>query len=213
MTSEKFITLGKLTALISFIIGTVIFGGYFLTSNSDSLFIGYGFIVVAGITNLIILIAIIFTRCQRPYLLCVLYFIFYFSYFGQFLIRATGSSPTFQFYSTNQAQIRRCACARTSKIRRCYFLRIWLKSDIAVKSQICRFQIRSVFKFQISFSRQTCFWNFILKNEKKNFDFHFAKFPHIFKGQILRFLNFGEIFFDMVANVWCKNSCGGKHLK
>ncbi|MBJ7882651.1 hypothetical protein [Gelidibacter salicanalis] len=59
MKSENYITLGKVTALISFIIGAIIFGGYFLTSNSDSLFIGYGFIVLAGITNLIILIAII----------------------------------------------------------------------------------------------------------------------------------------------------------
>ena len=59
MKSENYITLGKVTALISFIIGAIIFGGYFLTSNSDSLFIGYGFIVIAGITNLIILIAII----------------------------------------------------------------------------------------------------------------------------------------------------------
>ena len=59
MKAEKYITLGKLTALISFLIGAFIFGGYFLTSNSDSLFIGYGFIVLAGITNLVILIAIV----------------------------------------------------------------------------------------------------------------------------------------------------------
>lgn len=59
MTSEKYNTLGKGTAVISFIIGALIFGIYFLTSNSDLLFIGYGFIVLAGITNLIILIAIL----------------------------------------------------------------------------------------------------------------------------------------------------------
>jgi len=59
MKSEKYINLGKGTALISFIIGTLIFGIYFLTSNSDLLFIGYGFIVLAGIVNLIILIAIL----------------------------------------------------------------------------------------------------------------------------------------------------------
>ncbi|WP_338408991.1 hypothetical protein [uncultured Flavobacterium sp.] len=59
MKSEKHITSGKRTALISFIIGTLIFVFYFVTSNSDLLFIGYGFIVVAGITNLIILIAIL----------------------------------------------------------------------------------------------------------------------------------------------------------
>jgi membrane-bound ClpP family serine protease len=59
MTSEKYNTLGKGTAVISFIIGALIFGIYFLTSNSDLLFIGYGFIVLAGIANLIILIAIL----------------------------------------------------------------------------------------------------------------------------------------------------------
>ena len=59
MKSEKYINLGKGTAIISFFIGTLIFGIYFLTSNSDLLFIGYGFIVLAGITNLIILIAIL----------------------------------------------------------------------------------------------------------------------------------------------------------
>ena len=59
MTSEKYNTLGKVTAAISFIIGALIFGIYFLTSNSDLLFIGYGFIVLAGITNLIVLIAIL----------------------------------------------------------------------------------------------------------------------------------------------------------
>lgn len=59
MKSEKYINLGKGTAIISFLIGVLIFGIYFLTSNSDLLFIGYGFIILAGITNLIILIAIL----------------------------------------------------------------------------------------------------------------------------------------------------------
>lgn len=59
MDSENHITLGKVTVLISFIIGAIIFGGYFLTSNSELLYIGSGFIVLAGITNLIILIGII----------------------------------------------------------------------------------------------------------------------------------------------------------
>lgn len=59
MKSEKYISLGKGTAILSFFIGFLIFGVYFLTSNSDLLFIGYGFIVLAGITNLIILIAIL----------------------------------------------------------------------------------------------------------------------------------------------------------
>ncbi len=59
MKSEKYITLGKGTALTSFLIGTLIFGIYFLTVNSYLLFIGYGFIVLAGLTNLVILIAIL----------------------------------------------------------------------------------------------------------------------------------------------------------
>jgi len=59
MTSKKHIKLGKGTALISLIIGTLIFGFYFLTSNDELLFIGYGFIIIAGIFNLIVLIAIL----------------------------------------------------------------------------------------------------------------------------------------------------------
>ena len=59
MTSKKHIKLGKVTALISFIIGTLIFGFYYLTSNDELLFVGYGFIILAGIFNLIVLIAIL----------------------------------------------------------------------------------------------------------------------------------------------------------
>lgn len=59
MKSKKYITLGKVTALISFLIGATIFVIYFLTSDSNLLFIGYGFIVLAGIVNMIILIAIL----------------------------------------------------------------------------------------------------------------------------------------------------------
>ena len=59
MKSEKYITLGKRTALTSFIIGALIFGIYFFTSNSDLLPIGYGFIVLAGIVNLLFLVAIL----------------------------------------------------------------------------------------------------------------------------------------------------------
>jgi len=59
MTSEKYIKLGKGTALISFIIGTLIFGLYFITSNGELLFIGYGFIILAGIFNLIVMFVIL----------------------------------------------------------------------------------------------------------------------------------------------------------
>lgn len=59
MTAEKHITLGKWTALISLIIGTLIFGLYFFTSNGELLFIGYGYIILAGIVNLIVLLTIL----------------------------------------------------------------------------------------------------------------------------------------------------------
>ncbi|MGO3707543.1 MAG: hypothetical protein ACTJGD_05460 [Mesonia hippocampi] len=59
MIAKKYVGLGKGTAVTSFVIGTLIFGIYFLTSNSDLLFVGYVFIILAGITNLLILIAIL----------------------------------------------------------------------------------------------------------------------------------------------------------
>jgi len=55
MNRERYIKIGKLTALVSFLIGTVIFGLYCLTSNTEQLFIGYGFILLAGLINIIIL--------------------------------------------------------------------------------------------------------------------------------------------------------------
>ena len=60
MNSKNYIALGKGTALISFLIGALIFVAYYLTSNSDLLFTGYGFVVLAGIVNLIVLTAISF---------------------------------------------------------------------------------------------------------------------------------------------------------
>jgi len=64
MTAERHIKLGRQTALISFLLGTVIFGLYFLTSSSDLLFLGYGFIVLTGLINIGILIAIL-TRAKK----------------------------------------------------------------------------------------------------------------------------------------------------
>jgi hypothetical protein len=64
MTAERHIKLGRQTALISFLLGTVIFGLYFLTSSSDLLFFGYGFIVLTGLINIGILIAIL-TRANK----------------------------------------------------------------------------------------------------------------------------------------------------
>jgi hypothetical protein len=49
MTTERQIKLGRLTAIISFLLGTGIFGLYFLTSTFELLFIGYGFIALTGL--------------------------------------------------------------------------------------------------------------------------------------------------------------------
>jgi len=59
MTSKKHISVGKITALISFLIGILIFGMYFFTPKGELLLFGYGFVVLAGIVNSIILIAIL----------------------------------------------------------------------------------------------------------------------------------------------------------
>jgi NADH:ubiquinone oxidoreductase subunit 6 (subunit J) len=59
MNVEKCIRTGKLTALVSFLIGTVIFGLYLLTSAGELIFIGYGFIVIAGVVNMVILAIIL----------------------------------------------------------------------------------------------------------------------------------------------------------
>ena len=59
MTTKKYINLGKITALVSFLIGTIIFGLYYFTSDSELLFVGYSFIALVGIINLIILVLIL----------------------------------------------------------------------------------------------------------------------------------------------------------
>ena len=59
MNTERYIKLGRLTALISFLLGTVIFGLYFLTASFELLFLGYGFIALTGIINIGVLIAIL----------------------------------------------------------------------------------------------------------------------------------------------------------
>lgn len=58
MKTQGHIKLGLITALISFLLGTIIFGFYYLTSDSNLLFIGYGFIVLTGLVNIGILISI-----------------------------------------------------------------------------------------------------------------------------------------------------------
>ena len=52
-------TIGKFTALVSFLIGALIFGLYFFTSKGELLFVGYGYIAFAGIINLIVILFIL----------------------------------------------------------------------------------------------------------------------------------------------------------
>jgi uncharacterized membrane protein len=59
MNTEEIITTSKLTALASFLIGTLIWGLYFLTSTPEWLFVGYLFIIVAALINLILLYLIL----------------------------------------------------------------------------------------------------------------------------------------------------------
>ena len=59
MNSKRYILVGKVTALVSFLIGMLILGMFYFSSNGDYLFLGYGFIILAGIVNLIILIAVL----------------------------------------------------------------------------------------------------------------------------------------------------------
>lgn len=59
MTTQQHIKLGRQTALISFLLGTVIFGLYFQTSSFKLLFVGYGFIALTGLINIGILTSIL----------------------------------------------------------------------------------------------------------------------------------------------------------
>ncbi len=62
MTNERHLQLGKYTAISSFCIGTGIFISYFFTSASNLLFAGYGFIVIAGLSNFAILLSLILSK-------------------------------------------------------------------------------------------------------------------------------------------------------
>ena len=59
MNANHYIKLGRYTALISFLLGTVIFGLYFLTSSFQLLFVGYGFIALTGLINIGVFISIL----------------------------------------------------------------------------------------------------------------------------------------------------------
>lgn len=59
MNSARYIKLGRLTAVASFVLGSLIFALYFINSNVDFLLAGYIFIIVAGILNICLLISIL----------------------------------------------------------------------------------------------------------------------------------------------------------
>ena len=59
MTTDRLTKLGRLTALLSFLFGTMIFVFYFLTSSSNLLFVGYAYILIVGLLNLVILILLL----------------------------------------------------------------------------------------------------------------------------------------------------------
>ncbi len=58
MNAEKHVLMGRWTAIISFLSGTILFASYFITSESKLIFIGSIFIVIVGSINLAVLIAI-----------------------------------------------------------------------------------------------------------------------------------------------------------
>ncbi len=58
METKQLIKIGRIIAILSFLIGTVIFVLYYLTSVDSFLFVGYIFIVVVAIINSIFLILI-----------------------------------------------------------------------------------------------------------------------------------------------------------
>jgi hypothetical protein len=58
MEIQQHVRIGLTTALTSFVLGTLIFVIYFLTSAFELLFVGYAFIALTGIINIAILISI-----------------------------------------------------------------------------------------------------------------------------------------------------------
>ncbi len=56
---EKELRIGKLSAVISLLSGTIIFIVYFISSWADLLIVGYISILIAGLINMVILIDLI----------------------------------------------------------------------------------------------------------------------------------------------------------
>lgn len=58
MKTEEYIKSGRRTAFVSFFLGTAIFVLYYLRSSDVWLFAGYGFIVFAGLINLVLFLSL-----------------------------------------------------------------------------------------------------------------------------------------------------------
>lgn len=59
MTSEKYVRLGRMTALVSFLAGTVILLLYFISMSGIFAFIGLFFMMLAGLVNIVILLLLL----------------------------------------------------------------------------------------------------------------------------------------------------------
>ena len=66
MAANGYVKLGRQTAAISFILGTALFIGYYLTSSDDLLFVGYRFIALAIVVNLLVLLLILDKAEKAP---------------------------------------------------------------------------------------------------------------------------------------------------
>jgi hypothetical protein len=66
MTTEEYQQLGKSTALLSFLIGTLIMLGFFITGEFKLAVIGLFYILIIGSINVIILIAILIKTFKNP---------------------------------------------------------------------------------------------------------------------------------------------------
>jgi hypothetical protein len=66
MTSENYQRLGKSTTLVSFLIGTLIILGFFLTGEFKLAFVGLFYILIVGGINAIVLLAILIKIFKNP---------------------------------------------------------------------------------------------------------------------------------------------------
>lgn len=66
MTAEDYILLGRKLAKHSFFVGCYILLGYLISNWSGFIMIGFGYIALAAIVNLVILLPILIKACSEP---------------------------------------------------------------------------------------------------------------------------------------------------